>query len=267
MQHIITNKILSNMSNDFKSSFDSGYNDTSNLTETRTASTTNTTTSSLVGKDDDSMMFFRSTVLSTSSLSPSFDESNGFVSATPIKKESAIITNSASKRFVDINTFISPLSKKFLKLKLLKSPSSSSNKFLIRSPARVKKSNKLQKQIAFDFDDSPVKMDTPKNSSYFSKHVSEDDFIDLFIKRYNLPSNPKLLIGHCVGVENMDIIGELYKRSMTSIVKKIFSFLDISDFVNLFYVCKTWNRMIVNDTPINNQRMQFIRSYDLNKVS
>ena len=99
-----------------------------------------------------------------------------------------------------------------------------------------------------------------------TEFYSENEFLHVLSKNHKLPSNPKLLIGHCMGIEYFDIISELSKRSMKSILSNIFDSLTAMDYISMSNVCKEWRNAIKINKVANNKRIKLSKEIELSKV-
>lgn len=88
---------------------------------------------------------------------------------------------------------------------------------------------------------------------------TQAEFMDLLISNHCIPHNPEFLIGRRMGVDNVNIPGELNSRGMNNVLDKIFSYMSIGDIVRVGCVSKEW-RGIVKNNPINTKRLRHIKS-------
>ena len=84
-----------------------------------------------------------------------------------------------------------------------------------------------------------------------------------------MPRNPEFLIGRNIGVEFVDVIGELSKRSMNNVLANIFKYLETNDLVHVASVNKEWRTCLKQTENFNKKRTEFIKFkkniYETNK--
>ena len=85
--------------------------------------------------------------------------------------------------------------------------------------------------------------------------------MDMLFKNKHLPSDPECLIGRHMGLEQMDILGELSRRSMDNIVDKILGNLagETRDLVRVGCVSREWRGFVRQNRSLNRQRVEFLR--------
>jgi hypothetical protein len=94
---------------------------------------------------------------------------------------------------------------------------------------------------------------------------TEEEFMELLFKNKHLPMNPEFLIGRHMGIEQMDIIAELNKRSMQNVIDKIFSNLLTSEPLSMVNVVrassvnKEWRDLIKQNKRLNKRRVEFLK--------
>lgn len=88
---------------------------------------------------------------------------------------------------------------------------------------------------------------------------TEAEFMQMLINNHHIPDNPEFLIGRGMGIDNVNILGELNKRSMSNVTEKIFSYMNVGDIVRVGCVSKEW-RNIVKSSKINKERVRFIKN-------
>ena len=88
---------------------------------------------------------------------------------------------------------------------------------------------------------------------------TEQDFMQLLINNHHLPNNPEFLIGRRMGLDYVDIISELNRRSMNNVLDQIFSYMSVGDVVRMGCVSRDW-RTVVNEEPKRQrERVKFIK--------
>jgi hypothetical protein len=87
---------------------------------------------------------------------------------------------------------------------------------------------------------------------------TQDEFIEL-LYRNHLPPNPECLIGRHMGLDHMDLVGELNRRSMYNVIDIILRKLRPNDYANMYRVSKTWKHIIQADKKVNRQRIKFLK--------
>jgi hypothetical protein len=145
---------------------------------------------------------------------------------------------------------------------------------LLRSPAfKLEQLNQQQQQQ----NDSPSKPFIKSFNSRFQSNLNlappqplpvtpttttptEEEFMQMLIDNHHLPDNPEFLIGRHMGLEHVDILTELEKRSMNTIVEKIFSFLNVKECVKVGCVSKGWRSLIKQDPIRNKERVKFLKA-------
>jgi len=88
---------------------------------------------------------------------------------------------------------------------------------------------------------------------------TEEEFMEMLVANHHIPDYPESLIGRNMGIEHVDILSELNKRSMNNIVEKVFSYLSTSDCVRVGCVSKEWRSLIKQDTKRNKERVKLIK--------
>jgi hypothetical protein len=90
---------------------------------------------------------------------------------------------------------------------------------------------------------------------------TEAEFMQILIDNHHIPANPQFLIGRNMGLDYIDILDELKKRSMFNVLDIIFKHLDDdpADLVRIGCVSKDWRNIVCNDNSRNNKRLQFIK--------
>lgn len=88
---------------------------------------------------------------------------------------------------------------------------------------------------------------------------TEAEFMQMLISNHHMPDNPEFLIGRGMGVDHVNILGELNNRSMNNVTGKIFSYLGVGDIVRVGCVSKEW-RSIIKASNVNKTRVQFIKA-------
>lgn len=96
--------------------------------------------------------------------------------------------------------------------------------------------------------------DTKKQTS--SKNVQE--FLQNLFKNHYLSSDS--LIGFKMGIEHVDILSELVKRSMLHVVDLILVKCKPKDYANFYAVNKSWKNLIGNNSRYNKARIKYLRN-------
>jgi len=84
--------------------------------------------------------------------------------------------------------------------------------------------------------------------------------MEILFKNRLVPNNPEFLIGRHMGLDNIDILNELNKRSMYNVLDHIFSYLKPVDIVRVSGVNKDWRQIIKQSTKINLRRLAYIKN-------
>lgn len=143
-------------------------------------------------------------------------------------------------------------------------------------------SSKLLRSPAFKLDspsrhhpyDSPVKPYIKSFSSRFQNlnlkppeplaaakpTPTQEEFMQTLMRNHLIPENPEFLIGSHMGLDHIDILSELNKRSMNGIVEKIFSYLSVTDCVRVGCVSSEWRSLIKQDRKRNKERVRLIKT-------
>ena len=105
----------------------------------------------------------------------------------------------------------------------------------------------------------PAKQQTP----------TEEEFMQLLLKNCHLPRHPDFLIGSRMGLEHVDMLGELNKRSMHMVIDQIFVHLNQVDLVKVACVSREWRAIVRQDTRRNKERARYLKQkreiYEMNK--
>ena len=91
---------------------------------------------------------------------------------------------------------------------------------------------------------------------------TEEEFMELLFKNNHLPMNPEFLIGRHMGIEQLDIIAELNKRSMQNVIDKIFTNVmqkSMNNLVRASGVNKEWRDVIKQNKVLNKKRIEFLK--------
>lgn len=88
---------------------------------------------------------------------------------------------------------------------------------------------------------------------------TEEEFMDMLIANHHIPDYPESLIGRNMGLDHVDILSELNKRSMNTLVEKVFSYLSTGDCVRVGCVSKEWRSLIKQDPKRNKERVKLIK--------
>ena len=88
---------------------------------------------------------------------------------------------------------------------------------------------------------------------------TEEEFMELLFKNKHLPKNPEFLIGRNMGVEFVDVVGELNKRSMNNVLDNVFKYLGKEDLVRVASVNKEWRACLKQNRKFNKKRVEFIK--------
>ena len=138
--------------------------------------------------------------------------------------------------------------------------------------------SKLLRSPAFKLEQSPTpaahyQTERPCIKSFSSRFVAnlptfeaakkttptEEEFMALLIQNHHLPGNPEFLIGRGMGIEHVNMLAELSKRSMNNIVDQIFSHLSPGDLVRVGCVSREWRALMKENTKFNKERVRCIR--------
>jgi F-box protein 43 len=104
-----------------------------------------------------------------------------------------------------------------------------------------------------------VKSFNKRFETVYKKTPTEEEFMDLLFRNHHLPNNPEFLIGRHMGLEQMDILSELNKRSLNDPLDKIFSYLSAADLVKVASVSRDWRQIVKQNKPANKKRADFIK--------
>ena len=88
---------------------------------------------------------------------------------------------------------------------------------------------------------------------------TEEEFMELLFKNKHLPNNPEFLIGRNMGVDFVDVVGELSKRSMNNVLDNVFKYLGKEDLVRAASVNKQWRACLKQNRKFNKKRVEFIK--------
>lgn len=142
--------------------------------------------------------------------------------------------------------------------KLLKSPAFKLNPTVTNraTPAVVIKSFSTRLQLNL----SPPAPE-PQKEKELERRVTptEEEFLQMLIRNRHIPANPDSLIGRHMGVEKLNIVGELWKRSMNNVLDAIFGYLDVRDLVRVGCVSNEWRAVLKENKKLYKQRTEFIR--------
>lgn len=137
---------------------------------------------------------------------------------------------------------------------------------LLRSPAF-----KLEQNFNSYAEQSPAKPFIKSFSSRFTNlnlkppepvqktTPTEEEFMELLVANHHIPDNPEFLIGRHMGLEQVDILSELNKKNMSTIIENIFSNLSVSDCVRVGCVSREWRSLIKQDHKRNKERVRLIK--------
>lgn len=201
--------------------------------------------------------------------------STGNCSATPSNCSSytspykSSLSNSPSK--YDSSSFVHK--RDTISNKLLRSPA-----FKLESPYSSHYHHHHQQQL----ETTPTKPTIKSFSSRFQSNLNlappepilipsvapkptptEEEFMEMLVANHHVPDYPESLIGRNMGLEHVDILSELSKRSMNNLVDKVFSYLSTSDCVRVGCVSKEWRSLIKQDTKRNKERVKLIKKQKL----
>jgi hypothetical protein len=205
----------------------------------------------------------------SSDLKASFD--SGYGGDDTLKSRRNSLASNQSPSFSNISIIPPSPDKLVLSLKKLqiskvdtiyeiKKATTTSNNSQLHTQIKLNNSaKKLQNKFSICFDKTPIK-------KTIRKCLNENEFLNVLSKNHKLPSNPKLLIGHCMGIEKFDVISELNKRSMNTILVKIFGYLNPIDYVSMSQVCSTWKDAVKIDKNVNIKRIKCMKVLNLSKV-
>lgn len=141
--------------------------------------------------------------------------------------------------------------------------------------------SKLLRSPAFKLEQSPTpalhfQTERPSIKSFSSRFVAnlptfsepvvpkkttptEEEFMALLIQNHHLPGNPEFLIGRGMGIEHVNMLTELNKRSMNNIVDQIFSHLSPGDLVRVGCVSREWRSLMKENAKFNKERVRCIK--------
>lgn len=105
---------------------------------------------------------------------------------------------------------------------------------------------------------SPEPSALPSNSSVRTT-PTEEEFLELLIKNRHMPNNPEFLIGRRMGIERLDILSELNRRSMKNVIDHILSFATKPDIVRMAGVSREWRECIQQNKQVNGERLRFLK--------
>lgn len=141
------------------------------------------------------------------------------------------------------------------------------NTKLLRSPAFKLESSNSPKQCA------NYQPERPSIKSFSSRFITElpkleqvkptlteAEFMDVLISNHHLPANPEFLIGRNMGVDKINILGELNKRSMNNVLDNIFAHMSVAETVRVACVSKEWRKIVKEHPKLNRERLRFIKT-------
>lgn len=98
------------------------------------------------------------------------------------------------------------------------------------------------------------------SASQIKPTPTESEFMQMLISNHHIPDNPEFLIGRNMGIENVNIMSELNKRSMNNVIDKILSYMNVGDVVRMGCVSKEWRVIVKSNPNVNKERDQFIKT-------
>ena len=141
--------------------------------------------------------------------------------------------------------------------KLLRSPA-----FKLDSPARHHPYESPSKPYVRSFSSrfQNLNLKPPEPLAPVKTTPTQEEFMEMLMKNHLIPTNPDNLIGSHMGLEHIDILSELNKRSMNQIVEKVFSYLSVTDCVRVGCVSSEWRSLIKQDKKRNKERVRLIKT-------
>ena len=137
---------------------------------------------------------------------------------------------------------------------------------LLRSPAAFKHTlhapSVAIKSFSARFEAFHTAPPTPPPVSLLHVTPTEEEFMALLFKNHHLPADPECLIGRHMGLEHLDVVHELRKRSMHNLLDKIFGYVGAEsprDLVRAASVNREWRRAVKSVSEHNKARDEFLR--------
>jgi hypothetical protein len=140
--------------------------------------------------------------------------------------------------------------------KLLKSPAAFSPRF---SPYASNNSNHCPGTIRSFSSRLNTQSSSTSAVNITKPTPTEEEFMQMLIADQHLPSNPDSLIGRHMGLEKLDIVNELWKRSMNNVLELVFANMDTDDLVRVGCVSRDWRAILKENGPLYRKRRDYIR--------
>jgi hypothetical protein len=88
----------------------------------------------------------------------------------------------------------------------------------------------------------------------------EEEFINILIKNNHVPANPEFLIGRHVGLDSLDILAEMNKRSMYNLLESVLAHLTPGELVRAGSVSTEWRGIVRQDRRAARRRVEFLKA-------